>query len=48
MGVTYCNLKLIVKDSGDYHEIRWNVHVAILLDRRNVASVSGVPTECRE
>jgi hypothetical protein len=25
MGVTYSNLKLIVKDSGDYHEIRWNV-----------------------
>jgi hypothetical protein len=25
MGVTYCNLKPTVKDSRDYHEIRWNV-----------------------
>jgi hypothetical protein len=25
MGVTYCNLKPIVKGSEHYHEIRWNV-----------------------
>jgi hypothetical protein len=27
MGVTYCNLKPIMKGSGHYHEIRWNVMI---------------------
>jgi hypothetical protein len=28
MRVTYCNLKPIVKGSGPYHEIRWNVETS--------------------
>src|SRR2546425_7547914 len=32
MGVTHCNRKTIVKDSGRYHEIRWNV---IFLGKRH-------------